>query len=289
MAKEKNRKVISASSITTVISMALVLFMLGLLGVLIISAKKISDHVKENIGFHVYLKESAKEDAVDRLGDFLEASSYVKSWQYVSRDSAAAVYQRELGEDFVEFIGYNPLPASMEVLLKADYANSDSIAWIRAQIMEFRSVDEFDYQESLVNMVNQNINRIAMVLLAFIALLMLVALGLINNTIRLAIYSKRYLIKTMQLVGATGSFIRWPFLKNGVQQGILAGIFANIILSFALYAAAKRIPDLEQLTDARMITWLFGLVILLGVIISGISTYFAVRKYLRLQTEELYK
>ena len=264
------------------------LFLLGLLGIFLISAKKISNHLKENIGFHVYLKDNAKEDEIERLHNFLNASNYVKSSMYLSKDSAAAIYKKDLGEDFVQFIGYNPLPASIEVQLKADFANPDSIAWIKNQITEFSSVKEFDYQESLVNMVNKNVNRIALVLLIFIVLLMLIALALINNTIRLAIYSKRFVIKTMQLVGATGGFIRKPFLMNGVKHGIIAGIIANLILAAIIYAAVKKIPDIEQVTDSRMMIYLFGIVLALGVFISGISTFFAVRKYLRLSSEELH-
>jgi len=288
MSEEKPRRKISSSSVTTVISVSLVLFLLGLLGIFLISAKKISDHLKENIGFHVYLKENVKEDEIERLHNFLHASNYVKSSMYLSKDSAAALYKKDVGEDFVQFIGYNPLPSSMEVQLKADFANPDSIAWIQKQILDFSSVKEFDYQESLVNMVNKNVNRIALVLLIFIGLLMLIALALINNTIRLAIYSKRFVIKTMQLVGATGGFIRKPFLMNGVKHGIIAGIIANLILGVIIYTAVKKIPDLEQVTDIRMMIYLFGIVLALGVFISGISTFFAVRKYLRLSSEELH-
>ncbi len=288
MPEEKTRTRIQSSSVTTVISVTLVLFLIGLLGILFISAKKISNHLKENIGFHVYLKDNVKDDEVERLHNFLNASNYVKSSQYLSKDSAAALYKKEVGEDFVQFIGYNPLPSSLEVQLKADFANPDSIAWIQKQITDFNSVKEFDYQESLVNMVNKNINRIALVLLVFIVLLMLIALALINNTIRLAIYSKRFVIKTMQLVGATGGFIRKPFLMNGIRHGIIAGVIANLILAGIIYAALKKIPDMEQVTDMDMMIWLFGIVLALGVFISGISTFFAVRKYLRSNSEELY-
>ena len=288
MPAEKNRKRISASSITTVISVSLVLFLLGLLGILFISAKKISDHLKENIGFHVYLKDNIKDEEVESFHNFLKASSYVKSSMYLSKDSAAAIYKKEVGDDFVQFIGYNPIPASIEVQLKADFANPDSIAWIQKQILDFKSVKEFDYQESLVKMVNKNIDRIAFVMLIFIALLLLIALALINNTIRLAIYSKRFLIKTMQLVGATGGFIRKPFLMTGIQHGIIAGLIACLILCGIVFAAMKKIPDLEQVTDTSMLISLFGIVMILGVFISGISTFFAVRKYLRLSSEELH-
>ena len=288
MPEEKNRRRIQSSSVTTVISVSLVLFLLGLLGILFISAKKIADHFKENIDFHVYLKDNAKDEEVERLHNFLNASSYVKSSEYLSKDSAAARYKKKIGEDFERFIGYNPLPASMEVQLKAAYANHDSIVWIQKQILDFSSVKEFDYQESLVNMVNKNINRLELILVIFIGLLMLIALGLINNTIRLAIYSRRYIIKTMQLVGATAGFIRKPFLLNGIKHGIISGIIANLILGGIIYAALKNIPDLEKVTDVRMMIYLYGIILILGILISGISTFFAVRKYLRLSSEELY-
>ncbi|TAL58637.1 MAG: FtsX-like permease family protein [Bacteroidetes bacterium] len=288
MSEEKSKRRIQAPSVTTIISVSLVLFPLGLLGILFISAKKISDHLKENIGFHVYLNDHSKDEDVEKLQHFLDASNFVRASQYLSKDSAAAEYQKEVGEDFVRFIGYNPLPASFEVQLKADFANPDSIVWIKKQITGFSSVKEFDYQESLVNMINKNINRVALALLVFIALLLLIALALINNTIRLAIYSKRFLIKTMQLVGATGSFIRKPFLIGGIRNGILAGLIANILLWGVVYTAVKKIPDLEQVTDTVMMICLFGIVLVLGVFISGISTFFAVRKYLKVNSEELY-
>lgn len=288
MAEEKSRRRIQSSSVTTVISVSLVLFLLGLLGTLFISAKKISDHLKENIGFHVYLNDNARDEEIDKLQHFLDASNFVRSNTYLSKDSAAAKYQKEVGEDFVQFIGYNPLPASFEVQLKADFANPDSIVWIKKQVMGFSCVKEFDYQESLVDMVNKNINRIALVLLTFIGLLMLISLALINNTIRLAIYSKRFLIKTMQLVGATGGFIRKPFLMTGIINGILAGLIANIILFGVIYMSVNRIPGLEKLIDAKLTLYLCTGVLIIGVLISGISTFFAVRKYLRLNSEELY-
>jgi len=288
MAEEKSRRRIQSSSVTTVISVSLVLFLLGLLGILFISAQKISNHLKENIGFHVYLNDNVKEEEVESLQNFLNASSYVKSSRYLSKDSASVIYQKEVGEEFVQFIGYNPLPASIEVQMKADFANPDSIAWIKKQITDFSGVKEFDYQESLVNTVNKNINGIALVLLIFIMLLLLIALALINNTIRLAIYSKRFVIKTMQLVGATGSFIRKPFLLRGIQHGILAGLLANLLLWGIVYIAVKKIPDLEKITDTTMIIYLFGVVLAVGILISGISTFFAVSKYLRSNSEELY-
>lgn len=288
MATEKSQKKISTSSIITVLSISLVLFLVGLLGIFLISAKKISDQVKENIGFHIYLKDNSKDDETERLQNFLNACNYVKSSSYLSKDSAAALYKEDIGEDFVQFIGYNPLPSSIEVLLKADYANPDSIVWIEKQIMEFNNVKEFHYQPSLINLVNKNVSKIVLVLLGFIVLFLLIALALIHNTIRLAMYSKRFLIKTMQLVGATKGFIRKPFLLTGIQHGIVSGVISCLLLWAIVLLATNKIPDLEKLTDTMMMIYLFCFVIITGIIISYTSTFFAVRKYLRLKSEDLY-
>ncbi|MFH1005108.1 MAG: permease-like cell division protein FtsX [Bacteroidota bacterium] len=288
MSEERNKKHIWSSSITTVISISLVLFLLGMLGMMLISAKKISDHLKENINFHVYLKDNPKDEDIEKLHSFLEASSYVKSSKYISKEDAAEIYKEEVGEDFVQFIGYNPLPSSIEVQIKADYANKDSIAWIKTQILDYSIVKEFDYQESLLNLVNENVKNGILVLLIFIGILMFIALALINNTIRLSIYSKRFLIKTMQLIGATGGFIRKPFLLNGIWHGIIAGTIANLMLGGIIFAIIKKIPDINQISNTQMLIGLFGIIFLFGIIISGISTFFAVRKYLRVSSDELY-
>jgi len=295
MAEQPTRKKFQATSITTVISISLVLIVVGMLGLFLMSAKKISDHFKESIGFHLYLKDHVKDEEVERLHTFLDAGKFVKSSRYVSKDEAAENYKKDVGEDFVKFIGYNPLPASIEVQLKAGYANADSIAWIKKQILAHRIVSEFDYQESLIDIVNEksltfseNLNKITLAFLLVIGILLLIAVVLINNTIRLAIYSKRFLIKTMQLVGATGGFIRVPFLLSGVKHGIIAGIVANLILASILYALSKRIPDLMKVADAKLMLGTGLFVLLLGIAISGISTFFAVKKYLRTSSDELY-
>jgi cell division transport system permease protein len=288
MASPKSRKKNSTSSIISILSISLVLFLVGLLGIFIIGAKKVSDQVKENVGFHIYLKDESKADETERLQHFLSACSHVKSQCYLSKDSAAAIYKKEVGEDFVQFIGYNPLPASIQVLLHASYANADSIEWIEKQIKSFSSVKEFNYQPSLINRINQNIREVVMVLLGVISIFLLIAWSLINNTIRLAMFSKRFVIKTMQLVGATKGFIIKPFLFTGIQHGILSGIISCLLLGGVMYAGIQNIPDLEKLTDTRMVLYLFGGVMAAGVLLSFASTFLAVRKYLRLSSNELY-
>ena len=278
MSAEKRRNRIQSSSITTVISMSLVLFVMGLLGIVLLGGKKISDYSQEHIGFTVYIKNTAKEDETDRLQRFLKASPFAKSSEYLSKDSAAASYAREIGEDFIKSIGYNPLRNMFEVRMNASYANPDSVQWIKKQITDFSCVEEFDYKESQLDWVNKNKKIISLGLLTILAVLLLIALVLINNTIRLAIYSKRFLVKTMQLVGATGGFIRKPFLITSLQQGFISGIIAVLMIFGGVYALVKLIPDFQQITDKQLMIYLFGSVLMLGIIISGASTFFAVRK-----------
>jgi len=289
MADKYSRRRVASSSVTTVISLSLVLFLLGLLGLLVLSAEKVSEHIKENIGFQIYLKDEAKEVDISRLQKSLDARPYVKSTEYISKEKALEIYKSELGEDFMPLTGYNPLPASIDLRLKADYANNDSIAWIKNEVLADKIVQEFDYRENLVFKINNNVKTISFYFGIFIALLMVIAVALINNTIRLAIYSKRFLIRTMQLVGATRLFISRPFILSGILQGIFGGLLAIVLLIGFVYLSLREIPDLLNVIDGTLFLSLFGLVILTGMIISGLSTSLAVRKYLKSNTEDLYK
>jgi len=277
-----------SSSITTVVSLSLVLFMLGLLGIIILNTRKLSDNVKEKIGFQVILNDNAKEVDIKHLTKTLDASSYVKSTEFITKDEAAKRLQEDLGEDFINFLGYNPLLSSINVHLKAEYANVDSLTWIEKELLSSKLVKEVIYQKSLVSMINENVNKISLVILIFSGLLMLIALALINNTIRLSIYSKRFIIKTMQLVGATQGFIRRPFVLKGIKHGIYGALIAIGMLMSVLYFAQKQLPELIALQDNKMLITLFSIVIVLGIIISWISTSLAVRKYLRLRSDDLH-
>ena len=254
--------------------------MLGLLGIIILNTRKLSDNFKENIGVQVVINDNAKEVDVQHLIKTLDASDYVKSTQSISKEEAAKKLQEDIGEDFIDFLGFNPLSASISVKLKADYANADSLAT--------NLVKEVIYQKSLVNSINENVNTLSLWVLIISSVLMFIALALINNTIRLSIYSKRFIIKTMQLVGATQGFIRLPFVLKGIRHGIYgAGIAIGMLIGF-LYFLQKQLPELAELQDPNMLASLFGIVILLGIVISWISTSLAVRKYLRLKSDELY-
>ena len=283
-----SKRKLRSSYITSIISIALVLFLLGLVGILLINAKRLSDHVKENIGFTIILNDNVKEVDVLRLQKTLDAKNYVKSTEYISKEEAAAELQEELGEDFIEFLGFNPLGATIDVRFYAAYANPDSISFIEEQINSFEEVKEVFYQESLLQLVNENIRKISLIILLFSALLFLIAIALINNTIRLSVYSKRFLINTMKLVGATRSFIRRPFLYRSAGHGILAAIIASSLLGGVLYLINREFSEIIYFMDIEIIGILVFLVILLGIFLNWISTFFAVNRYLRITADNLY-
>jgi cell division transport system permease protein len=288
--KESNvtKRRLRSSYVTSMISISLVLFLLGMLGLLVLNAKRLSDYVKENIGFSVILKENVKEVDVILLQKSLDASEFVKSTNYITKDEAARELQEELGEDFIEFLGFNPLLASIEVHLNASYANQDSINVIEKNLQQYEQIKEVFYQKSLVSLVNENIRKISLIILVFSSLLLLVAITLINSTIRLAVYSKRFIINTMQLVGATRGFIRRPFLYRSAGNGILAALLAMGFLAGVLYAAQKEFRDIISFQDIEIIAILFLGVLLFGIVINWISTFFAVSKYLRMKVDKLY-
>lgn len=262
--------------------------MLGLVGIMALSSKRLSNYVKENISFSVFLKEGVKDADILKLQKNLDAAPYVKSTLFVTKEMAADQLKKDLGEEFVEALDYNPLPPAIEVKYYAEYANPDSIAIIERELKEFSQVDEVYYQKNLVSLVNDNVNKISLVVLVFCALLLVVAIALINNTMRLSVYSKRFTIKTMQLVGATRGFIRWPFLRSSVYQGIFAAIISIGLLSAVISVAEKELDSIVSLNDFTLVGTLFGFQIIVGVIITSFSAFFAVNRYLRLKSSDLY-
>jgi cell division transport system permease protein len=277
-----------SSYFISVISISLLLFILGLMGLLILNARNLSEYVKENIGFSVILNEDVKEVDIIRIQKNLDASAYVKSTRYITREKAAMELEEMLGEDFISFLGYNPLLPSIEVNLFAAYANPDSIRIIDKDIEQFSHVNEVYYQKSLVHLVNENIQRISVILVSFSLMLFLISISLINNTIRLSVYAKRFIINTMQLVGATNSFIRKPFLFKSVFHGFYAAVFANALMLGVIYKAHKEFSEFFGFQDLQTIGLLFLAVLILGVVISWLSTFFAVSKFLRLRRDDLY-
>lgn len=275
--------------VSTVISISLVLLMVGLLGLILVHGKNLSNYVKENIVLNVIINEGTKEVDVLALQKQIEANNYVKSTQYISKELAARNLTQDLGEDFIKFLGYNPLLSSIDVYLKADYANNQSIEILSKQLQKNPMINEVRYQKSLVDMINQNIRTISLVIFGFGAVLLIIAIALINNTIRLAIYSQRFLIKSMQLVGATRGFIRKPFIMYGLLHGLIAGLIAIILLILTLYFAQQQIPELVILRNYYEFALVFLGVIGAGILISSLSTYFAVTKYLSLKIYDLYR
>jgi cell division transport system permease protein len=275
--------------ISTIFSIALVLLMLGMLGLILVHAKNLSNYVKENIVLNIIVDEGAKETDVLQFQKELNANQAIKTTQYVNKEMAARNLTNDLGEDFVNFLGYNPLLSTVDVYLKANYANNKSIDTLKASIAKNPVVKEVIYQSSLIDMVNKNINTIGLIILGFAAILLIISVALINNTIRLAIYSQRFLIKSMQLVGATRGFIRRPFILLAALHGLIAAFIAILILLGILYYAQREIPEIVILRNYTE----FGIVLLglvgVGIFITAISTSFAVSKYLRLKIYDLYR
>ena len=288
MSIKSSSQKLKTSSVTVIISLGLVLFMLGLLGLVIINAKKLSNHIKENVGFQIVLKDTTTSAELDILKSELTASPFCKNIDYISKDYAAKKLQDELGEDFISFLGYNPLLSSLDVKLNSDYAHVDSLAGFERSIMQKHFVKEVVYHKDMIKQVNENAKAASLMILLFSSLLLVVAIALINNTIRLSIYSKRFLIRTMYLVGATQGFIRMPFIIKGIRQGVIAGILAGGLLASVLYLSTRYIPDFIQLQDPNILALLFLGIVSLGILISGLSAALSVRRYLRLKTEDLY-
>jgi len=262
--------------------------MLGLLGIVILHAKKLSEHIKENISFSIIINEDVKEAGIKQLQKLLDASVFVKSTEYITKEEAAKDLSEQLGEDFIDFLGYNPLLPSIDLRLKAEYANPDSLVKIENQLVSNKIVKEIFYQKSLVYLINDNLKKISFLILGFAILLMIISIALINNTIRLSVYSKRFIIKSMQLVGATQGFIRRPFVFRGIINGVYGAFTAIVLLTGILYLSQKEVPELMEIQDINLLISLFAIVIILGIIITWLSTFFAVRKYLRIKNDNLY-
>lgn len=277
-----------ASYITSIVSITLVMFMLGLLGLIILHGKKLSDYVRENISISILLKDNVSDDMVLNFRTRLAKSDYIKSSVYITREQAAKELSSELGEDFVQFLGFNPLPASIDLQLKSGYANSDSIARIEKLLLRNNIVKEVVYQKSLIDQVNSNIRKISIVILSFNLILLIISIILISNTIRLSIYARRFLIRSMQLVGATEAFIRLPFIKRGIVHGLIASLLSIILLTVTLWIARERMPELILLQDFGEIGLFFVAILVIGIILSAVSTWFAVNKFLRMRVDQLY-
>ena len=283
----QKQKLIS-SYFSVVLSIGLVLFLLGVLGMLVLNTKKMADHFKEQITISLFLKESAKEVEIDQLQKSLAMAEYTKSATYVSKEEAAEQHSKEIGENFLDFLGYNPLKNSIDVNLNADFVSLEKIEKIAAELSKKGYVDEVSYDKPLVGLLSDNVKKISFGVLIACAIFTFIAVLLINSSIRLSIYSKRFIIKTMQMVGATKTFIRRPFIWINVKLGMLGALLALVALAGVLYYLEEKFPELNLFQDITTLALLFIAVFVLGVSISLISTYFATQRFLNLRTDELY-
>ncbi len=277
-----------SSYLTQIVSISLVLFLLGLLGFILINARELSDYFRESLSFSVMLDEDSREADIRMLQKDLDAKHFVKSTEYISKEQAAENLREELGEDFLTFMGYNPLLPSIDVYLLADYTHPDSVLNIERYLMGYDAVNEVYFQESFLHLINENVKKISVFLLIFSGLLLFISLTIINNTIRLSVYSKRFIIRTMQLVGATRSFIRKPFLLRSIVHGIIAALFSIVLLMVILYFVEQEFYLLFTLQDIGLLLYLFGGIIVLGIMINLVSTFFSVSKYLGISEDKLY-
>ena len=291
MSKKENKtysRRIRSSYITSIISISLVLLLLGMVGLLLINGRNIRKQVMESIGFNVILKENVKEADIYQLQKILDSREFILSTEYITKEEAALETEQMLGEDFIRFLGYNPLPPSIRVRLHQPWANPDSVTIIEQDLMKYHSIEEVYYKKSLLYAVNENIRQITLIILGFSALLTLISVTLINNTIRLSIYSKRFIINTMQLVGATRSFIRKPFLFTSAVSGFTGSLVALAVLFGLVYLLQEEFEGVISLKDYDMLSILALGVILIGIILNVISTFFAVNKFLNIKTDKLY-
>ncbi len=274
--------------ITSSISTTLVLLLLGMVVFFVLSANNLSNYVRENIGFTVLVSDDMKEPEALKFQKMLNEKTYVKESAYISKEQALREQTEAMGTDPAEFLGYNPFTASIEIKLNAEYANSDSIAWIEKEILANKKVMEVSYPQDLLDSINQNLQKVSLFLLGLAALLTLISFALINNTIRLAIYSKRFLIHTMKLVGASWGFIRRPFLLRNMWIGILAGLLADAILIAMASMLVKYEPELVEIVTPQTMLIVMASVFVFGLAITSLCAYISINKYLRMKASALY-
>lgn len=282
---KKRRKI---SYLPSIISISLVLFMLGLFGIILINGNKLSEEVKENFQITVFLRADSKEADQQRVFRMISQKDYTKLAKYVSSEDAAASFSKEVGQDFVQFLGFNPLQPSVELFLKSEFANAEEIARIDKEIKRYPEVQEVLYQKLIIDDINKNIQLVAGILMGLSLLFLLIAITLINNTIRLNLYAQRFIIKSMQMVGATHGFIIRPFVLKSFLHGLYGGILACLLMLGLLSSIPNWIEGIEKLYDTTQFAILFGVVIIAGIIITMLSSLFSTNRYLKMRIDDLY-
>ena len=289
--KSTTKRRLRGSYLISLMSIMLVLFVLSLFSSLVLFANKISDYIKENIGFEIVMNKGVKEKDIIDFQHVLNKKEYVKSTEYISQEEATRRLTEDLGEDILDWLGdvENPLLPSIDVRFKSEYANNDSIAKIEKWVMRNKNVKEVYVQKSLIHSIDNNVNKIAAILLLVGAVLLIMAITLISHTVRLSVYSKRFVVRSMQLVGATESFIIKPFLKSFVIQGVIGSLLALVLLTVFLYRMMSDVPELASLTGFGSFAIIYISVLVLGILLTTLSTLFAMRKYLNADIDDLYE
>ncbi len=285
--KKLNKRIFNSWA-TSLISISLVLTMLGLLGIILVNGRQLSEYVREQIGFTLVLEDNTKQADVKKLLDKLEKSTFVKSTRYVDKETASKELTEQLGEDFTGFLGYNPLFESVEVKLFAQYTSSDTLQILEKKLLAYPQVSEVFYQKDLVEVINQNIRKITLFVLIISILLTIIFVALINNTIRISVYSQRFTINTMQMVGASNSFVRKPFLKQSMLVGFYGAVIANILLIVGMYLYRNELQGLISAEVLYPTGIVFLGVFILGLLFSYLSTFFAVNKFLSMKFDEMF-
>ncbi|MEY3600736.1 MAG: hypothetical protein RLZZ463_1513 [Bacteroidota bacterium] len=300
--KFQKQRLIS-SYFSVVLSIALVLFLMGLLGILVLNTKKIGDHFKEQVHLVLFLADDTSDQQIKEISKALSEKPYTKSMTFISKDEAAQAQEKDLGENFVEFLGFNPLKNALDVQLNAEFVDPTTIAEAVAEWEATKGIAEVSYDQPLIGLLNENITKMTLWILVISGIFSLVAFLLINSSIRLSIYAKRFIIKTMQMVsiyakrfiiktmqmvGATPGFIRKPFILTNVKLGLIGAVMADIFIGIVLWRVQQSIPELDVLGDIKQVAWLFLGVPFLGMSIAGISTFWAAQRFLKLRTAELY-
>ncbi|MBC5838440.1 cell division protein FtsX [Flavobacterium muglaense] len=285
--KFQKRRLIS-SYFSVVLSVFLVLFLLGILGLFIINSQKLANDFKEKIAMTVFFKNEANDTILKSFGKELKTAPYARTTVYVTKEQAAKQHTDIIGEDFMTFLGENPLQNSYDIHLKADYVEKDSISKIEAKLRTNPMIDDIVYDKQLVNLVNDNIKKVSMWILIISGFLTFIAVLLINSSLRLSIHSNRFIIKTMQMVGATKSFIRKPFVMRSIKLGMIGAALAILSLIGVLVYVETSFPDLGILENKGLIALVLLTVLGIGILITWLSTHFATQRFLNLRTDDLY-
>ena len=286
--KQKKKRLIDIQFVTACISTSLVLLLLGFVVLVVLSAKSLSTHVRENLELSLLLNDNVTEKEVERIVNYVNAQEYTKETHYISKEAILADQTASMGLDPTEFLGYNPYTASIEVKLKADHANTDSIMLIKNKLMRYTQIREIAYPSELMDNVNDNIRKISFLLLVLAFALSMISFALINNTIKLTIYSQRFILHTMKLVGASWAFIRRPFLMRNLGIGIASGVLANGLIAGSIYLLLRYEPQMSYLFTWHTLGIVGGSVMLFGILITLLCAYFSINRFLRMKAGDLY-